>query len=75
MKKLLMLTLFIITTLISNVGAQQVEMADGLRSSGKIYVVVGVLCIIFAGIVVYLISIDRKLEKLKKEAKPHQHTL
>jgi CcmD family protein len=50
-------------------------MADGLRSSGKIYVVVGVLCIIFAGIVVYLISIDRKLEKLKKEAKPHQHTL
>lgn len=75
MKKLLYLILFILTTAISNVGAQQVEMADGLRSSGKIYVVVGVLCIIFAGIIVYLISIDRKLEKLKKESNPHQHTI
>jgi CcmD family protein len=42
-------------------------MADGLRSSGKIYVVVGVLCIIFIGIVVYLINLDRKLAQLKKE--------
>ena len=32
--------------------AQEVEMASGLRSEGKIYVVVGVLSIIFIGIVV-----------------------
>jgi len=44
-----------------------IEMADGLRSSGKIYVVVGVLTIIFTGIVIFLISIDRKLSKLEKE--------
>lgn len=43
------------------------EMADGLRASGKIYVVVLVLGIIFAGIVVYLIYLDRKLRKLEKE--------
>ena len=48
---------------------EPVEMADALRQSGKIYVVVGVLSIIFIGIVVYLISIDRKLSKLEKELK------
>ena len=43
-----------------------VEMADGLRSSGKIYIVVGVLCIIFLGIVGYLVAIDRKIKKLEE---------
>lgn len=46
-----------------------VEMADGLRSSGKIYVVVTVLSVIFSGIIIYLISIDRKLSRLEKEMK------
>ena len=43
------------------------EMADVMRSNGKIYVVVAVLAIIFAGIVVYLISIDKKASRLQKE--------
>jgi CcmD family protein len=47
--------------------AQDVEMADSLRSEGKIYIVVGVLLIIFAGIVLYLINIDKKVSKLEKE--------
>jgi CcmD family protein len=47
--------------------AQDVEMAEGLRSEGKIYIVVGVLLIIFAGIVLYLINIDKKVSKLEKE--------
>lgn len=47
--------------------AQDVEMAEGLRSEGKIYIVVGVLLIIFAGIVFYLINIDKKVSKLEKE--------
>ena len=57
---------------IQNVFAQtteNIEMADAMRQSGKIYVVVGVLAIIFLGIVVYLVSIDRKLSKLEKELK------
>ncbi len=45
------------------------EMADGMRQSGKIYVVVAVLCIIFTGIVTYLIILDRKINKLEKEIK------
>ncbi len=48
---------------------QQVEMADAMRQSGKIYVVVGVLCIIFLGIIAYLISIDRKVSRLESKMK------
>lgn len=43
-----------------------VEMASLLRSSGKIYVVVAVICIVFLGLAAYLISIDKKLSKLEK---------
>ena len=46
---------------------EAVEMADKMRTDGKIYVVVAVLLIIFAGIATYLFSIDRKLNKLEKQ--------
>jgi CcmD family protein len=49
--------------------AKKVEMADLLHENGKIYVVVGVIAIIFIGIVVYLITIDRRLTKIEKEEK------
>jgi hypothetical protein len=45
----------------------EVEMADQLRSSGKIYVVVGVLLTILLGIFLYLILIDRKVSELEKK--------
>ena len=45
----------------------EVGMADTMRASGKIYVVVAVLVIIFIGFVVYLVMIDRKVSKLEKE--------
>nr|WP_294946505.1 CcmD family protein [uncultured Mucilaginibacter sp.] len=47
--------------------AQQVEMADTLRSSGKIYVVILTICIIFVGLAIYLFSMDRRLKKIEKE--------
>ncbi|MBC8034344.1 MAG: hypothetical protein H7Y03_09370 [Chitinophagaceae bacterium] len=43
----------------------KVQMADGLRSSGKIYVVVAVLLTILSGIVFYIIRLDRKITKLE----------
>ena len=46
--------------------ASQPEMADIMRSNGKIYVVVAILTVIFIGIVVYLFALDRKLNKLEK---------
>lgn len=44
-----------------------VEMADALRSSGKIYVVVMVIAVIFIGIAIYLFSIDSRLKKIEKQ--------
>ena len=46
-----------------------IDMATGLRSSGKIYVVVLGLLVIFCGFIFYLFTIDRKIGRLEKEAK------
>ena len=43
-----------------------VDMADTMRSNGKIYVVVAVILTIFTGIIIYLIRLDRKMTKLEK---------
>lgn len=47
--------------------AEEIQMADQMRSEGKIYVVVAVLLTILIGLIVYLVSIDRKLKRLEKE--------
>ena len=47
--------------------SQPVEMADAMRSSGKIYVVIATIVIIFIGLAIYLFSIDRRLKKIEKE--------
>jgi uncharacterized membrane protein len=49
--------------------AAEVEMADQFRADGKIYVVVGVLAVILAGILIFLFMIDRKLSNLEKQIK------
>lgn len=45
------------------------NMADEMRSNGKIYVVVAVLVTIFIGIVIYLVRLDKKISKLENESK------
>lgn len=45
---------------------EKVEMADVMRSNGKIYVIVGIIVIILAGLFVYLFTLDRKVTKLEK---------
>ena len=44
-----------------------VEMADTMRSNGKIYVVVAVCLTILLGLFVYVFAIDRKISKLEKD--------
>ena len=46
--------------------AQDVEMADVMRSNGKIYVVVAIIAILFIGLMIYLIRIDKKVQKLEE---------
>jgi len=68
-RKILLLTttlLLIILSAFSQEPSRQVDMADTLRSNGKIYVVVAVLITIFAGIIFYLVRLDRKITKLER---------
>lgn len=46
-----------------------VEMADALRRDGKIYVVVAVIVTVLAGLLLYLIRLDRKVSKLEQQFK------
>lgn len=45
------------------------QSADFLRSTGKIYSVVVVVLLIFLGIIIYLIRLDRKISNLENEIK------
>ena len=70
MKKLILFSFALFFSILSHAqDANGVEMAEALRSSGKIYVVVASIAVIFIGIVIYLISLDRRLGKLEKEQK------
>jgi K+-transporting ATPase A subunit len=42
------------------------QMADALRSNGKIYVVVTVLVIILIGLFLYLVNTDKKISRIEK---------
>ena len=48
------------------VKAQDVNMADVMKDNGKIYVVIAVMLTILAGLVLYLVRLDRKISKLEK---------
>lgn len=68
MKKIFSLILLLVTfTTAFAQTAEKVEMADVLRSSGKIYVVILTIVIVFIGLAIYLFSIDRRLKKIEKE--------
>ena len=62
---------FVFTFLLSNAINAQGSAPDFMRSIGKIYVVVGVIAIIFIGIVLYLVRLDLKISKLEKIIKEH----
>ena len=46
---------------------REVEMADVMRSNGKIYVVIAVILTILTGLILYVVRLDRKINKLEKE--------
>lgn len=47
---------------------EKTEMADLMRSNGKIYVVIAVILTILAGLFIYLTRLDRKISRLEKDA-------
>ena len=64
MKKLISILTFIFLMFFAN--AQEVKMADVMKENGKIYVVIAVMLTILAGLVMYLVRLDRKISKLEK---------
>ena len=54
--------------------AQNAEMADVMRSEGKIYVVVAIILVVLLGLVLYLFLQDKKLNKLEKMIREKQQT-
>ena len=67
MLKQLLMAVFVVISFASN-AQQQVEMADTMRSNGKIYVVVSVILLVVAGLFIYLFSLDKKVSRLEKGA-------
>lgn len=49
---------------------EEVEMADTLRSNGKIYVVVAIVSLVLVGVFAYLVRIDRKITGLENRLPP-----
>lgn len=41
--------------------------ATGLRADGKIYVVAAVILTIFAGMIIYMIRLDRKISRIEQQ--------
>jgi len=65
MSRFLLIVLMSIISIFSASAAN----ADFMRSIGKIYVVVGVMLLLFLGITLYLILIDRRLTKFENQIK------
>jgi cytochrome c biogenesis protein CcdA len=70
MHKFIRVVLFVLGFFVSTISfaqAQQVEMADTMRSNGKIYIVVAVCLTILIGLFLYVFLIDRKISKIEKD--------
>jgi len=68
MKRLLVFFAVLLQVLAAGTANAQ-DMADTMRSNGKIYVVVFVLATIFAGISAFLIYLELKMRKLEANKK------
>lgn len=64
MKKMIPIFTLLFLSFFAN--AQGVEMADVMKENGKIYVVIAIMLTILAGLVLYLVRLDRKISKLEK---------
>ena len=67
MRKLITLFMLQLVSFSTFAQTEQPEMADAMRSNGKIYVVVVVCLVILLGLVGYVFRIDRRLSKLEQK--------
>ena len=55
------------STIYAQTDGNSVDMADMMRSNGRIFVVVAVVVAILIGLILYLVRLDKKISKLEKE--------
>ena len=67
MRTILTLILSLISTATVWAQGNDIEMAEMMRSDGKIYIVISVLMIIFIGFIVYLKRLDSRITKMENE--------
>ena len=67
LKKIILLLVITTTSIVMFAQDKKVEMADRMRSNGRIYVVVAVVLTILTGLILYVVRLDRKMSKLEKE--------
>jgi bacteriorhodopsin len=67
LKRFSFLIVSLFCCLLATAQTNEVEMADTMRSSGRIYVVIAVILTILFGIVLYLVRLDRKITRFEKE--------
>lgn len=72
MKSNLIIVLALFCCLATMAQTTEPEMADVMRSEGKIYVVLAIILIILAGLFYYLFKLDQKISRFEKsgEKKP-----
>lgn len=66
-KNFTLLVFILLSTLATFAQEKEVEMADTMRSNGRIYVVVAVMLTILIGLILYVVRLDKKISKLEKE--------
>jgi hypothetical protein len=69
MKKIFSLLVLLLTYTAIFAQTTDVEMADTMRGSGKIYVVIATIAIIFTGLAIFLFAIERRVKKLEDQNK------
>ncbi len=64
--RLVALTIALLSSLFAAAQDAKPEMADAMRSNGKIYVVVAVCLTILIGLFLYVFNVDRKIKKIEQ---------
>lgn len=65
--------ILLLGTLANSLLAQTAPPADFMRSLGKMYVVVGVIVLVFVGLIAWLWYLDRRLTKLEDQTDSDVH--
>ena len=65
-KKIFTTVILLCLTILTN-AQDTAKQTDFMRSNGRIYVVIAVMLTILAGIILYLVRLEKKLNKLEKD--------